>query len=380
VGGGLLVSKAARDADLVIANLRNELQGVLSDAWDTLDVQKKDALRVAREIVNHSIGNQIDAISDLESTAYLDVSALLDRLEIFGHSHTIRRVLGASQYYIDSGYHQITIESNFLDPLNRNYKVYFGDASVPDEWSSKLGGNAYSVLLTVPASALAPYFKERELNYVDMIIVAGVPKLFGQRTIHMSTKIALFPKYPVKYEMRQVVKVKVVGNTEEHQKGPLVPVPPHSNANVCTDVPEGSIPLRVAYERTQGTEFLKWFSAPAKTDTGFCWGISNNGDTAGMASFDVIYLPLVESVDTRLMFLRTTVDGNKLEIEKYLRYEMPYIADFHPDMVDFELKLIDFMGRVAVVTVANGAKGYEVSPLASAQGYKSLTITPNKPW
>jgi len=227
-----------------------------------------------------------------------------------------------------------------------------------------------------------PYFKERELSYVDIIINAQVPGvLWWTRTITIPIKIALFPKYPIKYEMRQIVKTKAISKIEDRQKGTWTPLPPHTvDISVCVDVPPGGVPLRIADERTQGTAFLMWDHGVRKTDIGFCWEISNNGDAAGLATFDVIYFPLIDVVDTRRMFLRA-VSGNDESVEeekRYLKYGVAYNGEFDKDVVDFEIVLTDFTGRVALISSSQSAVGYDVPSLTLADVYKKVTLIPKR--
>jgi hypothetical protein len=164
-------SKAARDAQLLIAAARQEMHDELSNNWDRLDTQKVSILRS----LDSSLEEMQKAVrmgGKIEDNVYLDIGSLLQSLPFSRSVPSLRRVEGATQYYKDTGYYRLVLTGNIFDAFQGTGKIEIDGKAVDPSWLNP--SPPHDIAVMIPADYLTKRFDDNKLAYVPVSIRARV--------------------------------------------------------------------------------------------------------------------------------------------------------------------------------------------------------------
>lgn len=381
-GAGLVIAQAARNAELLIGALKSNLSDELDKNWDKLDQQKRDALRKIDEKIA-ALDNIKDVIDDVHNTLYLDVRSFLDDLPFFNNTPVIREVRPANHYHLsDKSLYRSTISGTFFHD-DSDITLSINGEELPHDCFVRRP--PYTLEIILPSDRIERFFDDYQLHFLPIVITAILPEdgfmgMIGRRKeLYFDIKIGLFPRLPIQYALMQSVRTKTLGKNLQRQPGQNKQVPPHQPATICTYVPDGAEPVSIDRAETEGTDFLRWNDKYERVPNGFCWQIWNSGDQLGLARFDVMYHPLIETSQKQPAFFRRFGDVTG-EYVRYMEYGMSYVAELDMNMEDFELILTDFTGKREAASLAKSTAGYDIPALTLTTTAKRLTISPKVPW
>ena len=176
--------------------IRNERIKTIGD----LDRIQQDALRrIDRILANISDDNQIEGLSALLSANF---QTAMNNIPFSSKQYLVYRIDGVSLKYQDKDLYKIRVTANLPD---KKFDVKFRIDN--SEFASKLTGSTNIREIEIEADYINSLFKDTKLVELSFQIEVTKKRLFRTDTIinHLTT-INLLPKFPIQYELNQVVK------------------------------------------------------------------------------------------------------------------------------------------------------------------------------
>ncbi|NRF65527.1 hypothetical protein HLB44_00885 [Aquincola sp. S2] len=378
-GSSLVASKAVRELQLMITNVRTELRGVADDRWDKLSAERQSLLR--------ALDRQLLALPDpaadrgrIEAPVALDVDKALKALPFDAATPVLRRIDGATQYYRTDGSYRLTITTNLPAAGAQGYAVTLAGQPAPPAWLAVQPPDRLT--LTIPAAALANNFADRALTHLPLELTALMPagswKFWQSNTaqVRYPISLALFPRKPLSYTLKEAATATAVDATRTllTQSTPqAIPGCGHAGCerdhSVCREVPAGAKPLEtINYTDSvgPGADGSGWTGAVMPAPNGFCAFYKQKSPaTERRVGFDIRYNPVAAEpalTERKLKPLQPDKPGDPPADADALEIARAYAAELSPGMLSYTLVLTAFTGQ----TFAAGSAGAAPSPLLKA--------------
>jgi hypothetical protein len=310
--GGLLTSKAARDALLLVGAAREQLHDELDTQWEKLDAEKISVLQTI-DMQTDKIGKAIEKTEKLEDTIYLDIDHLLSSIPFLKNSASIRRVDGGTQYYKGpAGLYRLVMTGNFF-AVGTNFTAALN--GIPLNQASLVPQPPYKMAVSLTASVVNAHFRDQNLGK-DRGIAALPLKICGEvpnrtysfqfwrtelRSACFDVVVQLLPKNPVEYRLVQYRHVRVVDRSKvEVAPGADQFIPGCGDSgcwtrhDICTAVPPGTekIGPHEPPVVTGPAGYYAWLEY-RDTPSGYCRIFAQNSHNQSRnVHFDVDYHPL----------------------------------------------------------------------------------------
>lgn len=405
--GSLVISKGARDTQLLIEAARQEMHDELGTQWKNLDSQKISILRELDASTQRieKLGKQVESIQD---AIVLDIDSQISRLPFAHSTPVIRRVEGGTQYFKKSGLYRVTFTSNLvaLAPPG-SITVTIGGKPVPPEAVNVKP--PYSIAVMIPTTSIK--FDKDKLLYVPIELHAPVPNDRGwaiwkdkTRNATLASKLELFPINAVTYSLIEWRAVPTVSrNRLEVQKGPDMTVSGCGNDGCnayhpqCVGVPAGAVPVDYINARDSFSGWGGW-GASRVEGTQVCatyWQHSHN--VTRNVGFDARYYP-VDLVRTAVPVPLVKIEyasppvtpppsavagtmaigamGNEAELGG------TYSGFFSDQYASYDLVVKPFTGETIISTPSTTQVGTiaKVSALENSGTFKRITVQFVLPW
>lgn len=401
--GSLVISKGARDAQLLIDAARQQLHDELGTQWEKLNEQEVSILREvdATTMKIERLGKKVENIQD---SIVLDIDAELAKLPFSKSTPVIRRVDGGTQYFKKSGLYRVVLTSNLvgLAPPGSITATIGGKSLSKDAVNVK---PPYEIAVIVPATMLT--FDKTKLAYAPLVLHAAVSSERGlkfwkpsTRDADLTTMLELFPVRALTYKLIEWRSVPTVNSGRlEIQKGPDATVKGCGDSGCneyhpqCVAVPSGGVPVDYINLRDSFAGWGGW--GPSRVEgTQVCatyWQHSHN--QTRNVGFDARYYPQ-ELVRTAVPITLTKIDtatappptnpgvaqngtaSNDIELGS------TYNALFSNQYASYDLVVIPFTGESIVVTPGLPPKSslVKVTKLEESGPFRRVTVQFDLPW
>jgi hypothetical protein len=359
--GSLPATKHVRELQLMIANARAELRGDADDPWDKLAAPKQSILRA----LDRQLLAAPDPAADrgrIENPVVLDVAPQLAKLPFDKATPVVRRVDGATQLWRADGSYRVLVGTNLPAAGATTYALNVAGQPAPPGWLQVQPPD--KLLLTIPASALAPTLAERTLNHVPLEVTALMPKgtwkFWTSPTEPLRFPIALevFPRKPFAYALKEAAEGFVVDEKKTLiVKGKTLAVPGcgapgcERDHMLCNDAPAGSKPVEPAFftDSAAADPAGGWTGAVNPTPSGFCAIYKQRSPTvARTIGFDVRYHPGLgerKTTERKLKHVRSEPGKEPAEADA-LAFDTDYQGEVSAAAGTWELVLTAFNKQV----------------------------------
>jgi hypothetical protein len=361
--GSMTSAKVARDVQMLIADVRQNLHAELTDNWNTLDAQKVDLLR----IIDEDLGQFEKAMVKgglLEEDAFLDINRVLATIPFTSADPVLRSANGTTLIFRQSGFYRVTLHGNVFDGEVSDMTVSLNNKKLlPNEVVISKGVSANELDLDFSAAYLARLFDEEKLTYAAMRLAVIIPnktwkRWKGDTRAIFPVTLQLLPKHPVqKYSLIALDEEPAVDkNAVLEVWGAIVQVPGcgnhdcNTNMPVCADAPLGSEIITDVdhYDQLLGAwgSFLGDFS---KVGERFCRTFHSQHSDSRNVQIKISYHPATSTlvpIDVRLYIVSPDeTASHPLPPVSQLAFGESYIAYFDKQMKSFRFAATLFTGE-----------------------------------
>jgi hypothetical protein len=204
----LTADAAARNAQLTLGAVRQDLNNDLNTQWDKLELQKLSLLQQVDQAID-TLEKNVGRVERLEELSTLDISSLIGSLPFTKTVYAVKRVEGAAQMFKEDGYYRMLVRSNGFDFAGRGHVLRCNEKPLKPEWLKQ--ARQFELEITIPASEFCGTFENRRVSHAVLDMSMEVPnrnsvlefRKAKTRWAYFKVSIDLFPKYPVEYRLEE---------------------------------------------------------------------------------------------------------------------------------------------------------------------------------